>query len=82
TASGDIADTAAVLAAVRALPGVAADDIHLVGMSLGSVIAAAVAAEDGDIRSLTLWSTASVFVEDIRDGQIQGRSLAGLDDPG
>lgn len=82
TASGDIADTSAVLAAVRALPGVAADDLHLVGMSLGSVIAAAVAAEDGGIRSLTLWSTASVFVEDIRAGEIQGRSLAGLDEPG
>ncbi|GAA3026731.1 alpha/beta hydrolase [Microbacterium dextranolyticum] len=82
TASGDIADTRDVLAAVRALPEVDADDVHLVGMSLGSVIAAAVAAEEADVRSLTMWSTASVFVDDIRAGQIQGRSLAALDAPG
>lgn len=83
TASGDIADTAAVLAALRESPGVDAANLHLVGMSLGSVIAAAVAAEaeDGDIRSLTMWSTAAVFVDDIRSGQIQGRSLAALDGP-
>lgn len=81
TASGDIADTAVVLAAVRQRPEVDAENLHLVGMSLGSVIAAVAAAEDGDIRSLTMWSTAAVFVEDIRSGQIQGRSLAALDGP-
>ncbi|QRY39866.1 alpha/beta fold hydrolase [Microbacterium hominis] len=81
TASGDIADTAAVLAALRESPGVDAENLHLVGMSLGSVIAAVAAAEDGDIRSLTMWSTAAVFVDDIRSGQIQGRSLAALDGP-
>lgn len=81
TASGDIADTAAVLAALRESPHVDATNISLVGMSLGSVIAAAVAAEDTGIRSLTMWSTAAVFVDDIRSGQIQGRSLAALDGP-
>ncbi|AUG28355.1 MULTISPECIES: S9 family peptidase [Microbacterium] len=84
TASGDIADTAAVLAALRESPAVDAANLHLVGMSLGSVIAAAVAAEAGGggaIRSLTMWSTAAVFVDDIRSGQIQGRSLAALDGP-
>lgn len=82
TASGDVADSREVLAAVRVLPGVDPDDLHLVGMSLGSVIASVVAAQDQRVRSLTMWSTASVFVEDIRAGQIQGRSLASLDEPG
>jgi len=81
TVSGDIADTAAVLAAVRESLEVDAADVHLVGMSLGAVVAAAVAADDGGIRSLTMWSTAAVFVDDIRSGQIQGRSLAALDAP-
>jgi pimeloyl-ACP methyl ester carboxylesterase len=83
TASGDVADTAAVLAAIRQADEVDADNLHLVGMSLGSVIAAVVAAEAGagGIRSLTMWSTAAVFVDDIRSGQIQGRSLAALDGP-
>jgi len=84
TASGDIADTAAVLAALRESPAVDAANLHLVGMSLGSVIAATVAAEaerGAGIRSLTMWSTAAVFVDDIRSGQIQGRSLAALDGP-
>lgn len=83
TASGDIADTLAVLVAVRESPDVDAENLHLVGMSLGSVIAAVVAAEAGagGIRSLTMWSTAAVFVDDIRSGQIQGRSLAALDGP-
>ncbi|WP_294979755.1 S9 family peptidase [uncultured Microbacterium sp.] len=83
TASGDIADTLAVLGAVRESPDVDAENLHLVGMSLGSVIAAVVAAEAGagGIRSLTMWSTAAVFVDDIRSGQIQGRSLAALDGP-
>ncbi|EPD84552.1 hypothetical protein HMPREF1529_01155 [Microbacterium sp. oral taxon 186 str. F0373] len=83
TASGDVADTAAVLSAIRQADEVDADNLHLVGMSLGSVIAAVVAAEAGagGIRSLTMWSTAAVFVDDIRSGQIQGRSLAALDGP-
>ncbi len=80
TVSGDVADVRQVLAAVRLLPGVAPDGIHLVGMSLGAVIASVVAAED-QVRSLVMWSTASVFVEDIRAGRIQGRSLDALDGP-
>lgn len=79
--SGDIADTAQVLAAVRESPVVDAAGLHLVGMSLGSVIASIAAAEDGGIRSLTMWSTAAVFVDDIRSGHIQGRSLSSLDEP-
>ncbi|WP_435080859.1 alpha/beta hydrolase [Clavibacter michiganensis] len=91
TVTGDVADARHVLAAVRALPEVDADDVHLVGMSLGAVVASVLAAEEGaaaggaagpGIRSLAMWSTAAVFVDDIRAGTIQGRSLASLDADG
>jgi pimeloyl-ACP methyl ester carboxylesterase len=83
TVTGDVADARQVLDAVRALPEVDADDVHLVGMSLGAVVASVVAAEEGaGIRSLAMWSTAAVFVDDIRAGTIQGRSLASLDADG
>lgn len=87
SASGDVADTLAVLEQIAALPEVDAQNLHLVGMSLGSVIsataAARVAEQEGGggpgIRSLTMWSTAAVFVDDIRAGSIQGRPLDSLD---
>lgn len=91
TVTGDVADARQVLDAVRALPEVDAGDVHLVGMSLGAVVASAVAAEESraaeggagsGIRSVAMWSTAAVFVDDIRAGTIQGRSLASLDADG
>ncbi|OUE30164.1 Alpha/beta hydrolase family protein [Clavibacter michiganensis] len=86
TVTGDVADARRVLEAVRHLPEVDPGDVHLVGMSLGAVVASVVAAEEGAvgtaIRSLTMWSTAAVFVDDIRSGTIQGHSLASLDADG
>ncbi|MFS0732296.1 alpha/beta hydrolase family protein [Microbacterium jepli] len=83
TASGDIRDALRILDIVRGIPGVDGDDLHLVGMSLGAVVASVVAAEsDAAVRSLTMWSSAAVFVDDIRSGQIQGRSLDTLDTDG
>jgi len=86
TVTGDVADARRVLDAVRALPEADPDDVHLVGMSLGAVVASVVAAEEtaagARIRSLAMWSTAAVFVDDIRAGTLQGRSLASLDDDG
>jgi pimeloyl-ACP methyl ester carboxylesterase len=86
TVTGDVADARRVLEVVRELPEADPDDVHLVGMSLGAVVASVVAAEEGTagtgIRSLTMWSTAAVFVDDIRAGTIQGRSLASLDADG
>ncbi len=88
TVTGDVADARHVLDAVRALPEVDAGDVHLVGMSLGAVVASVVAAVESraaeggagpGIRSLAMWATAAVFVDDIRAGTIQGRSLASLD---
>ena len=77
--SGDVAQAQQVLAAIARLEFVAPGGVHLVGLSLGAVISAALAAESVvPIRSLTLWSAAAVFVDDIASGMIQGRSLDGL----
>ncbi|MEE1651031.1 alpha/beta hydrolase [Brachybacterium sp. J144] len=80
----DIRHAHAVLADVAALPQVdAAAGLHLGGLSLGAVIAACVAAESPlPIASLSLWSNAAVFVDEIRGGTIQGRSLQTLDTVG
>lgn len=79
----DVRHAHAVLAALAARPEIDPDGIHLVGLSLGSVIAAAVAAGSPvPIPALVMWSTAAVFVDDIASGQIQGRSLNTLDTVG
>lgn len=83
TASRDIAHSHTVLAAVSAHPDVDEANLHFVGMSLGAVISSVVAAETARrIRSLTMWSTAAVFVDEIRSGRLQGRPLDPLDTVG
>lgn len=77
TVSGDIVDAIETLHRIAGLDAVDEADLHLVGMSLGSVIASVVAAECGrEIRSLTLWSPAAVFVDEIRSGHLQGESTS------
>lgn len=57
--------------------------VHLVGHSLGGMESACLAARrPGDLASLTLWAAAAVFVDDVRSGQIQGKSLEMLRDTG
>jgi len=81
--SRDVRHAHQVLAAIADLDTVDAHDLHLVGMSLGAVIASVVAAEtDLALRSLTLWSTAAVFADEIRGSTLQGRSLDTLDTEG
>lgn len=72
-----------VLASIADLDGVDAGNLHLVGMSLGSVVASVVAAESAlPVRSLTMWSTAAMFADEIRSGTLQGKSLDTLDSDG
>jgi hypothetical protein len=79
----DVRQAHQVLAAVADLDTVDARNLHLVGMSLGSVIASTVAAESAlPIRSVTMWSTAAMFADEIRDGFLQGQSLGMLDSEG
>lgn len=69
-----------VLGAVADLDAVDAGNLHLVGMSLGSVVASAVSAESAlPVHSLTMWSTAAMFADEIRGGTLQGKSLETLD---
>lgn len=79
TVSRDIRHAHAVIGEVARLDFVDARSLHLVGMSLGAVVASIVAAESGiPMASLTLWSAAGLFVDEISAGAIQGRSLATL----
>jgi pimeloyl-ACP methyl ester carboxylesterase len=83
TPSIDINAAKQLLEVVAGLDFVDADNIHLMGMSFGSVIASTVAAESGvAVRSLTMWSTAASFVDEISGGTLQGMPLDVLDTVG
>lgn len=79
----DVRHTHAVVAALAEHPEVDTSDLHLVGLSLGAVIAAAAAASSPvPVRSVTLWSTAAVFVDEIASGSIQGMPLDSIETQG
>lgn len=83
TVSRDVTHAQAVIDAVAALPSADADNLHLVGISLGAVVASVVAAEaTRPVRSASMWSTAAVFADEISSGMLQGRSLDALDTDG
>lgn len=78
--SRDVDHAQEVVRAVRRLPFVDTGSLHFVGMSLGAIVAAVTAAESAvPVTSLTLWSSAGVFVDEIRSGTLQGRSLSTLE---
>lgn len=57
--------------------------VHVLGHSLGGMESACLAARRADdIASLTLWAAAAVFVDDIRNNEIQGKSLDPLYETG
>jgi pimeloyl-ACP methyl ester carboxylesterase len=75
TVSGDIADSLQLLERIVSLDFVDSDDLHLLGLSMGGVVATVVAAETTlGIRSLTLWSVAAVFADEVRAVMLQGES--------
>lgn len=70
----DVRDAVELLDRIAALDAVDAGDLHLVGLSMGAVVASLVAAQTGQaVRSLTFWSVAAVFVDEISGGRLQGR---------
>lgn len=76
TVSGDVSNALELLEHIAALDFVDEGDLHLMGFSMGGVIASVVAAEtDKAIRSVTLWSVAAVFAEEIRKGLLHGQSI-------
>jgi uncharacterized protein len=76
TITGEIAETRAVLQAVRNLDFVDPERIGLVGMSMGGVVAGIVAAEEPGISALCLWSPAAVAPFEISRGYFRGRNIA------
>ena len=76
TVSGEVLHVRRLVEHLAARDDVDEYDIHLLGMSLGSVIAGVVAAQSPvPIASLTMWSPAAVFADEIRGGTLQGRSI-------
>lgn len=83
TVSRDVAHMIAALESIVGHPRVDAADVHLMGTSLGAVVASVVAAECGrPIRSLTMWSPAALFVDEITGGHLQGVPIDVLTDDG
>lgn len=83
TIEGDIHDALQVISAVRRMPGIDADDLHLVGLSFGAVQSTYLAPlMDVPLRSLTLCSIASSYADEIRGGHLQGQSLDSLETVG
>ena len=81
--SCDIRHAHAVIETIARLGFVDAARLHLVGISLGACVAAVLAAESPlPVASLTLWSVAGLFVDEISSGFLQGRSLASLETQG
>ncbi|BBC31131.1 uncharacterized protein SGFS_024250 [Streptomyces graminofaciens] len=76
TITEEIAETRAILRAVRALDFVDPDRIGLVGMSMGGVVAGITAAEEPGIGALCLWSPAAVAPFEVGRGYLKGRSVA------
>lgn len=79
----DIIDAAAMHDHVAALPIVDRESVHSVGMSMGAVIASIAATQTRvPVRSLTMWSVAALWAEEVRSGTLQGRPLDVLETQG
>lgn len=75
----DVEDALAVLEEFAQDPLVDQQHIHLVGLSLGAIVASVVAARTSlPIESLTMVSNAAAFVDEIASGAIQGKPLSNL----
>jgi pimeloyl-ACP methyl ester carboxylesterase len=75
TITGEITETRAVVRTVRTLAFADPDRIGLVGMSMGGVVAAIVAAEEPGIRAVCLWSPAAVAPFEVGSGYLKGRDI-------
>jgi pimeloyl-ACP methyl ester carboxylesterase len=75
TISGEIAETRAVVQAVRTFGFVDPARISLVGMSMGGVVAGIVAAEEPGIHAACLWSPAAIAPFEIGSGYLKGRDI-------
>lgn len=79
----DVRDSVEVFDRIAALDAVDATNLHLVGLSMGAVVASLVAPlAPHPVRSLTLRSVAAVFVDEVSAGHLQGQSTARVDRDG
>jgi pimeloyl-ACP methyl ester carboxylesterase len=76
TITGEIAEARSVVRTVRAFDFADPARIALIGMSMGGVVAAIVAAEEPAIRALCLWSPAAVAPFEVGSGYLKGRNIA------
>lgn len=83
TATGDVRQAVAVVRRLADVAELDSANLHLVGMSLGAVIASGLAPISPlPVRSLTLWSAAASFADEIGGGQLQGRPVDGIERDG
>jgi|GEM_PF-117467 len=79
----DVRHAQEVLAAFGARADVDAEDLHLVGYSLGAVVSITTAAAGTcPVRSVVLWSSASIVAEDVKSGHVLGKPISQLDEQG
>lgn len=73
---GDVEDAMQVIDAVRHMDGIDPDNLHLAGLSFGSVIATYLAPRlAAPPRSMALCSIAASYVDEFHAGRLQGKPL-------
>lgn len=83
TIDTEIQDAVGSLEWLSVHPAIAARAVHLVGMSMGAVVASAAAARThAPVASLVLWSPAAVFADEFRSGTVLGNPLDNLERDG
>lgn len=83
TIDTEIEDAVGSLEWLSAHSAIGARAVHLVGMSMGAVIASVAATRTrAPVTSLVLWSPAAVFADEFRRGTVQGRSFSDLERDG
>lgn len=76
TASGDLRQAVEVVRSLSRVTEVDPGNLHVVGMSLGAVVASGLAPiSPRPVRSLTLWSAAASFADEIGGGHLQGQPV-------
>lgn len=84
TLSNEVVEGKAIVEFVKSLNFVDKDNINLLGMSLGGVVASVVAGEIKEqIKSLCMWAPAAAALDEINiNGTLQGKSIKEIEEKG
>lgn len=84
TLSNEVEEGKKIVEFVKTLDFVDQENISLLGMSLGGVVASVVAGEIKDlVKSLCMWAPAAVILDEINiNGTIQGKSISEINEKG